>query len=92
MAFNQSEKNEIEKIVKSEIKSFLDSQTIKQFENKMLDLIAKEIERGKLEKNVRELVVKSFKDFFWKILKSPKFLRQLLFRLSMSSLAIVKPC
>ena len=64
MAFNQSEKNEIEKIVKSEIKTFLDSQTIKQFENKMLDLIAKEIERGKLEKNVRELVVKSFKDFY----------------------------
>ena len=64
MAFNQSEKNEIEKIVKSEIKSFLDSQTVKQFENKMLDLIAKEIERGKLEKNVRELVVKSFKDFY----------------------------
>ena len=64
MAFNQSEKNEIEKIVKSEIKTFLDSQTIKQFENKMLDLIAKEIERGRLEKNVRELVVKSFKDFY----------------------------
>ena len=63
MAFNQTEKNEIEKIVKSEIKSFLDSQTVKQFENKMLDLIAKEIERGKLEKNVRELVVKSFRDF-----------------------------
>jgi hypothetical protein len=37
-------------------------------------------------------LIKSFKDFFWKILKSPKFLRQLLFRLSMSSLAIVKPC
>ena len=64
MAFNQSEKNEIEKIVKSEIKDFLDSQTIRQFENKMIDLIAKEIERGKLEKNVRELVVKSFKDFY----------------------------
>jgi hypothetical protein len=30
----------------------------------MLDLIAKEIERGKLEKNVRELVVKSFRDFY----------------------------
>ncbi len=64
MAFNQSEKNEIERIVKSEIKDFLDSQTIRQFENKMIDLIAKEIERGKLEKNVRELVVKSFKDFY----------------------------
>jgi hypothetical protein len=64
MAFNQSEKNEIEKIVKSEIKSFLDSQTVKQFENKMLELISKEIERGKLEKNVRDLIAKSMKDFY----------------------------
>jgi len=64
MAFNQTEKNEIEKIVKSEIKSFLDSQTVKQFENKMLDLITKEIERGKLEKNVRDLIAKSMKDFY----------------------------
>ena len=64
MAFNQTEKNEIEKIVKSEIKSFLDSQTVKQFENKMLELISKEIERGKLEKNVRDLIAKSMKDFY----------------------------
>lgn len=64
MAFNQTEKNEIEKIVKSEIKSFLDSQTVKQFENKMLDLISKEIEKGKLGKNVKEIVVKSFRDFY----------------------------
>ena len=45
MAFNQSEKNEIERIVKSEIKNFLDTQTIRQIENKMIDLIAKENER-----------------------------------------------
>ena len=64
MAFNQSEKNEIEKIVKSEIKTFLDSQTIRQFENKMIDLIAKEVERGKIEKNIRDLIAKSMKDFY----------------------------
>lgn len=64
MAFNQTEKNEIEKIVKSEIKSFLDSQTLRQLENKMIELISKEIEKGKLEKNVRDIVVKSFKDFY----------------------------
>lgn len=64
MAFNQTEKNEIERIVKSEIKSFLDSQTLRQLENKMIELISKEIERGKLEKNVRDIVVKSFKDFY----------------------------
>ena len=64
MAFNQSEKNEIEKIVKKEVRDFLESQTVRQFENKMIDLINKEIEKGKLEKNVRDLIAKSMKDFY----------------------------
>ena len=34
MAFNQTEKNEIEKIVKKEVKEFLESNTLKQFETK----------------------------------------------------------
>ena len=39
MAFNQSEKNEIEKIVKKEVKGFLESNTLKQFETKLIDII-----------------------------------------------------
>ena len=34
MAFNQTEKNEIEKIVKKEVKEALESNTLKQFETK----------------------------------------------------------
>jgi hypothetical protein len=38
MAFNQTEKNEIEKIVKKEMKEFLESNTLKQFETKLIDI------------------------------------------------------
>jgi hypothetical protein len=55
---------EIEVLVRKEIKQFLDSQTLKQFEDKMLDKIAKEIKRGKLEGEVKELVVKMFREFY----------------------------
>jgi hypothetical protein len=51
-------------LVRKEIKQFLDSQTLKQFEDKMLDKIAKEIKRGKLEGEVKELVVKMFREFY----------------------------
>ena len=30
----------------------------------MIDLIAKEVERGKIEKNIRDLIAKSMKDFY----------------------------
>jgi hypothetical protein len=46
------------------VKQFLDSQTLKQFEDKMLDKIAKEIKRGKLEGEVKDLVVKMFREFY----------------------------
>ena len=64
MAFNQSEKNEIEKIVKSEIKSFLDSNTLKQFETKLIDIISSEIKKGSINKDIKLIVVKSLQDFY----------------------------
>jgi hypothetical protein len=64
MAFNQSEKNEIEKIVKSEIKSFLDSNTLKQFETKLIDIISSEIKKGGINKDIKLIVVKSLQDFY----------------------------
>ena len=39
MALNPSDKREIERIVKKEIKSFLGSNTMNQFEKKMIDKI-----------------------------------------------------
>jgi len=64
MAFNQSEKNEIEKIVKKEIKSFLDSNTIKQFEEKMIELLLKDVKKGKSEKEIKNIISKSMMEFY----------------------------
>ena len=68
MALTNSDMKEIEVLIRKEIKQFLDSQTLKQFEDKMLDKIAKEIKRGKLEGEVKDLVVKMFREcyeFMW---------------------------
>ena len=64
MALTNSDMKEIEILIRKEIKQFLDSQTLKQFEDKMLDKIAKEIKRGKLEGEVKDLVVKMFREFY----------------------------
>ena len=64
MAVTNSDMKEIEVLIRKEIKQFLDSQTLKQFEDKMLDKIAKEIKRGKLEGEVKDLVVKMFREFY----------------------------
>ena len=64
MALTNSDMKEIEVMIRKEIKQFLDSQTLKQFEDKMLDKIAKEIKRGKLEGEVKDLVVKMFREFY----------------------------
>lgn len=64
MALTQAEKKEIETLVKKEIKDFLNSNTLKQFEDKLLDMVAKELKRGKLEMETKEIVVKIFKEFY----------------------------
>jgi hypothetical protein len=64
MALSQSEKKEIETLVKKEIKDFLNSNTLRQFEDKMLDMVAKDLKRGKLESETKEIVIKIFKEFY----------------------------
>ena len=64
MAFNQSEKEQIEKMIRKEIKDFMDSNTIKQFENKLIDVLKKEIKDGKLRKDVRSVVSDVMVDFY----------------------------
>ena len=64
MALTQSDKREIESLIKKEIKDFLGSATSKQFEDKLLERISKEMKRGKLEKDVKELIIKSFREFY----------------------------
>jgi hypothetical protein len=64
MAFNQSETKEIEKIAREEVRKFMSSNTVKQFEDKLLDMVAKEIKNGKMEKDVKEIVTKVFSEFY----------------------------
>jgi len=64
MAFTDSDKKQIETIVRKEIKDFMGSNTIKQFEDKLLDMVAKEIKRGKLEGDVKDIVVRIFREFY----------------------------
>jgi hypothetical protein len=64
MAFNQTEKNEIEKIVKKEVKGFLESNTLKQFETKLIDIISSEVKKGGINKDIKLIVTKSLQDFY----------------------------
>jgi hypothetical protein len=64
MALTSTEKKEIEVIVRKEMKDFLGSNTMKQFEEKMLELIIKELKRGKVGSEVKEIVVKIFSEFY----------------------------
>lgn len=64
MALTTTEKREIEIMVRKEIRNFLGTNTMNQFEKKMIDSISKEMKRGKLEGDIKELVVKMFKEFY----------------------------
>jgi len=64
MALTKTDKNEIETMIRKEIKDFLNSNTISQFENKIVDKIQDEIRRGKITKDVSEIVAKVMKEFY----------------------------
>jgi len=64
MALTNTDKTEIERIVRKEIKSFLGSNTIQQFENKIVDKIKKEVRSGKISGDVSEIVTKVMKEFY----------------------------
>ena len=64
MALSVTDKKEIEVLIRKEIKDFLGSSTINQFENKLMDMVAKEIKRGKLEGDIKDIVIKIFREFY----------------------------
>jgi hypothetical protein len=64
MALSTTEKKEIEVLVRKEIKDFLGSNTMRQFEDKMMDMVIKELKRGKLGNETRDLVTKMFSEFY----------------------------
>jgi phosphoenolpyruvate carboxylase len=64
MALTSSEKNEIEVLIRKEIKAFMNTNTVKQFEDRIFDEIQKELKRGKLENEVKDIVVKMMREFY----------------------------
>ena len=64
MAFTSTEQKEIEVMIRKEIRNFMDNNTIKQFEEKLLDRISKEIKRGKLEGDVKDITLRMFREFY----------------------------
>jgi len=64
MALTSSEVKEVEVLIRKEMKSFLESNTLKQFEDKLSDKIAKEIKRGKLEGDIKDITLRMFREFY----------------------------
>ena len=64
MALSNSDVREIERIVRKEIRDFMETTTVKQFENRIFDTIQKEIKRGKLEGDIKEIALKMFREFY----------------------------
>jgi F0F1-type ATP synthase alpha subunit len=64
MALTTTEKKEIETMIRKEIKSFMENNTLKQFEDKLMDKISKEIKRGKLTGEVKDITIRMFREFY----------------------------
>ena len=64
MALSSTYKREIEILIRKEIKDFIGQNTIKQFEDKLMDKVIADIKRGKSEREIKDLVVKMFTEFY----------------------------
>jgi hypothetical protein len=64
MALTNSEVKEIEVLIRKEIRGFMDNNTLKQFEDKFMDKIQKEMKKGKLEGEVKEISLRMFREFY----------------------------
>lgn len=65
MALNNSEKKEIETIVRKEIKDFLSASTVKKFEDNIVDKIKSEIKKGNLRGDINEIIVHMMSEFYY---------------------------
>lgn len=64
MSLTNTEKREIEVLVRKEIKDFLNSSTLNQFENKMIETIKSEIKKGKIRGDINDIVTNIMKEFY----------------------------
>jgi hypothetical protein len=65
MALSQTDKKEIEVLVRKEIKDFLGSTSVSKFEDKIIERLRNEIKRGNLRGDINDVVVKLFHEFYY---------------------------
>ena len=64
MALSKTDKDQIEVMIRKEIKDFMNATTVKQFENKLIDELKKEIKNGKLDRDIKSIVSDVMIDFY----------------------------
>jgi hypothetical protein len=64
MALSNTDKKDIEVMIRKEIKDFIGSSTIKQYEDKLIDILATEMRRGKIHGEMKDVVVRVFREFY----------------------------
>jgi len=64
MALTSTEKKEIETIIRKEVRSFFENNTIKQFEDKLIDRVQKEVRRGKLDGDIKDITLRMFRELY----------------------------
>jgi hypothetical protein len=51
-------------MIRKEIRGFMENNTVRQFEDKLMDKIQKEIKRGKLEGDIKDITLRMFREFY----------------------------
>ena len=64
MALTATDKKEIETMIRKEIKSFMENNTLRQVEANMVERIAKEMKRGKITGDVKDITLRMFREFY----------------------------
>lgn len=64
MALSNTEKKEIENLVRKEIKSFMNAPTVKSFESKIIDKIKNDLKTGSLRGDINDYIRKAFTEFY----------------------------
>ena len=64
MALSNTDKKDIEVMIRKEIKDFIGSSTIKQYEDKLIYILAIEMRRGKIHDEMKDVVVRVFREFY----------------------------
>jgi hypothetical protein len=64
MALSNTDKKDIEVMIRKEIKDFIGSNTIKQYEDKLIDILASEMRRGKIHGEMKDVVIRVFREFY----------------------------